>query len=125
MLLTVATMAKRRRTSRKPASNTPADRAGEKIQNLLLLLVVIVVLCSTLGISQSIVDLIIQLLISLIVGTLFSMLAETIIESFSGNTLKKYLWTITINIGGKRITISRSVFFFVTLVVAFILRNIS
>jgi|GEM_PF-5652348 len=96
-----------------------------KIQGLLLLLVIIVLVCTYLGISQETIDFIIQLVVSMIIGTIFSMLAETIVKSLFGDSLNKYLLIVTFPIGSRNIKVSVSAFFLVTFIVAVLLRNLS
>jgi hypothetical protein len=68
-----------------------------KIQGILILIIVVVLAAAFLGIPQWLTNWIVQWLISALVGAVFSMVAAAIVEGFTGDLLKAI--TLTFEIG--------------------------
>jgi hypothetical protein len=97
------------------------QRKIEDKLNLLVVLVILVVLVgSYIGLSQSQMNWLIDWLVSITIGGIFSIIAGSIIESFTGDFLKKILINIKI-INGLKFSIS--LFTIATIVLKFLLFN--
>ncbi|MBM3133322.1 MAG: hypothetical protein FJZ95_09885 [Chloroflexi bacterium] len=110
-----------RRRGRRSIKSIPAG--VKRIRTLLLLFVAAVIGLSYLGVSQTKIGLVAAVFIWLIVGAIFSLLATSLIELLTGNSLKrKYLWVKKVRIGWVKFRFSLSVFAVASAVVAFLFR---
>jgi len=89
-----------------------------KLQLIILLIVLVAITGAFLGIPQDWTNQIIQWLVSAFIGTVFSMVAASFVEAFTGDLLKKILITIEIT---DDIKFSISLFAIATIIVKYLL----
>ena len=87
-----------------------------KLQLIILVIVLVVVAGALLGIPQDWTNWIVQWLISAFIGTIFSVVAASIVEAFTGDVLKTILISIEIT---DDIRFSISLFAIATIIVKY------
>ena len=98
--------------------NDKNDNLANKIIAFIFLIAVVSIVGSYLGLSNETIETINQFIISFMIGFVFSTISGWIVESFTGDFLKKI--TLTIHIY-KGFSISISVFFITTFIVKILL----
>jgi len=95
---------------------TMSKENGNKLQLIILVIVLVVVAGALLGIPQDWTNWIVQWLISAFIGTVFSTVAASIVEAFTGDLLKTILISIEIT---DEVKFSISLFAIATIIVKY------
>jgi len=92
-------------------------RLVDRVQLILVLVIIVTVVGAYLGISQRMVDQVVLWLVSLLIGAVMSFLAGSLVEAATGDWLKRV--SIQWEIAGRPVSVS--LFVIVTLLVRFLL----